>query len=372
MSEFILPFDFSEDDPGRSSGQVTLKEPLPYPIGHQGSGFYRPGQMTLHNGTSIDLVLYHNEATARFIYTHETKPDPQLLSLAGLSLEEIQNIREITLPGQLIMGAQRSFLISQAVQGMLGSPVFQSLFAGQQQTQIAVFPIAREGLKYQVTEAIYANAGYLCDEVILDAHHVFDSSVPVFSRKVEMTLFKDKDLNKIQHENITVAFIADSIASGLVMREVINKIKERFPRIQWVEVIAPFATLRGLCRITECDGSENIHIRVHSFETLLNALPPDYYYSAHINIPELHIRPELEQAYRLWWGQDESGKWIADTACAGYGWSEVFYSPRKQIEMINQQLSERHNLTLADILRRNLLPSTSPVAFVKQAQANQG
>ncbi len=372
MSEFILPFDFSEDDPGRSSGQVTLKEPLPYPIGNQGSGFYRPGQMTLHNGTSIDLVLYHNAATARFMYTHPTRPDAQLLSLIGLSSEEIKAVKQLTLPGQLIMGAQRSFLISQAIQGMLGAPVFQNLFAGQQQTQIAVFPIAREGLKYQVTEAIYANSGYLCDEVILDAHHVFDSSVPVFSRKVEMTLFKDKDLNKIQHEHITVAFIADSIASGLVMREVINKIKERFPRIQWVEVIAPFATLRGLCRITECDGSENIHIRVHSFETLLNALPPDYYYSAHFNIPELHIQPELEQAYRQWWGQDYAGNWIAETACAGYGWSEVFYSPRKQIEMINQQLIERHNLTLTDILRRNLFTSSDPVALVKQTQANQG
>ncbi len=372
MSEFILPFDFSEDDPGRSSGQVTLKEPLPYPIGNQGSGFYRPGQMTLHNGTSIDLVLYHNAATARFMYTHPTRPDAQLLSLIGLNSEEIKAVKQLTLPGQLIMGAQRSFLISQAIQGMLGAPVFQNLFAGQQQTQIAVFPIAREGLKYQVTEAIYANSGYLCDEVILDAHHVFDSSVPVFSRKVEMTLFKDKDLNKIQHEHITVAFVADSIASGLVMREVINKIKERFPRIQWVEVIAPFATLRGLCRITECDGSENIHIRVHSFETLLNALPPDYYYSAHFNIPELHIQPEFEQAYRQWWGQDHAGNWIAETACAGYGWSEVFYSPRKQIEMINQQLIERHNLTLTDILRRNLFTSSDPVALVKQTQANQG
>ncbi len=370
MSEFILPFDFSEDDPGRSTGQVILTEPLPYPIGTQGSGFYRPGRMILDNKTSIDLVLYHNLATAQFIYTHTAQPNPHLLTLTGLKPEEIQSIQTLTLPGQLIMGSQRSFLISQAIQAMLASPVFQSLFSSQQQTQIAVFPIAREGLKYQVTEAIYANSGYLCDEVILDAHHVFDSSVPVFSRKVEMTLFKDKDLNKIQHENITVAFVADSIASGLVMREVINKIKERFPRIQRVEVIAPFATLRGLCRITECDGSENIRIRVHSFETLLNALPPDYYYSAHFDIPELHIHPELEQAYRRWWGQDKAGNRIADTACAGYGWSEVFYSPRKQIEMINQQLTERHNLTIADILRRNLFGSTEPVTLVEQTQSD--
>ena len=103
------------------------------------------------------------------------------------------------------------------------------------------------------------------------------------------------------------------------------------------------------------------------FETLLNALPPDYYYSAHYDIPELHIRPDLERQYRQWWGKDGSGNAIADTACAGYGWSEVFFSPRKQLQMINGELGSRHNLTIADILRRNLerLPqSVRHVVFV--------
>ena len=51
---------------------------------------------------------------------------------------------------------------------------------------------------------------------------------------------------------------------------------------------------------------------------------------------------------------DGFGRWIADTACAGYGWSEVFYSPRKQIEMINGELGERHGLTIVDLIRRQL------------------
>jgi hypothetical protein len=71
------------------------------------------------------------------------------------------------------------------------------------------------------------------------------------------------------------------------------------------------------------------------FETLLNALPPDYYYSAHFSILEFHIDPELESEYHEWWGKDGVGNDIADTACAGYGWSEVFFNPRKQIEMMN-------------------------------------
>jgi hypothetical protein len=62
----------------------------------------------------------------------------------------------------------------------------------------------------------------------------------------------------------------------------------------------------------------------------------------------------LDAEYRAWWGKDSEGKSIADTACAGYGWSEAFYSPRKQIQMMNSQLQARHGLTIADIVKRNI------------------
>jgi len=71
----------------------------------------------------------------------------------------------------------------------------------------------------------------------------------------------------------------------------------------------------------------------------------------------LHFDPRLEEAYRAWWGQDDAGRWIADTACAGYGWSEVFFSPRRQIEMINAELGARHGLTIADLLKRRIAQS---------------
>jgi len=86
----------------------------------------------------------------------------------------------------------------------------------------------------------------------------------------------------------------------------------------------------------------------------LNALPPDFYYSAHFNIPGFHICSDLQEEYHAWWGRDGQGNSIADTACAGYGWSEVFYSPRRQIRMMDEQLQMRHSLTTADIGRRNL------------------
>jgi hypothetical protein len=354
MGHFKYPFSFSEDSSNQVRGSLELDEPLPYRHNHRGSGFYRPGRIILESGAGLDIVLYHNEATAKFIYLRNNRIDANLLDIVGLKAEEASDLSSLRLPGQLCLGSERSKLIAQAMECLFGSPALASTFTGRQQQNLAIFPIAREGLKYQVTEAIFENYGFYCDEIVLDAHHVFDSSVPVYNRTVELTLFKDKDLDQQQKENISVAFIADSIASGLVMKEVIARVKERFEHLRQVEVVAPLATVRGLCRIAQPEAAHDFRVRVHVFETLLNALPPDYYYSAHFNIPEFHIRPDLDKEYRQWWGTNGNGIAIADTACAGYGWSEVFYSPRKQIQMMNSQLEDRHHLTIADIVRRNI------------------
>lgn len=354
MTDFTYPFKFTEDDRTFIEGSLILEKPLPYKTKKpEGSGFYRPGKISLGDVTNLELVFYHTPATARFIYIEKKKHEPRLMEFIGISPEELEGMETLSLPGQVWMGAGRANLMWKAMQDIFNAPPLRETITSNRQENLAIFPIAREGLKYQVPEAIYETYGYFTDEVILDAHHVFDSSVPVYNRKVEMTLFKDKDLNQPQHDDVKIAFIADSIASGLVMREVIDRIRERFRNLERVEVLAPLATIRGLSRIADSECRNGVKVRVHIFETILNALPPDYYYSAHFNIPELHIRPDLEEKYRLWWGKDDQGNQIADTTCAGYGWSEAFYSPRKQIEMINEQLTSRHNLTIAEIIRRN-------------------
>ncbi|MBA4420911.1 MAG: hypothetical protein C0391_07165 [Anaerolinea sp.] len=355
MTRFKHPFTISEGTTNPIQGHVELEQPLPYQTKSGGSGFYRPARLQLDDGSSLDLVIYHNPFTSAFIYIQETEADPNLLDLTGLSKKEIASIHRLRLPGQLIMGAKRTELIGHAVDEILGAPLLYNTITPHRQQNLAVFPIAREGLKYGVAEAIYHNYGYYCDEILLDAHHVFDSSVPVYNRKVELGIFKDKDLDKGQKDKIKVAFIADSIASGLVMKEVIARISVRFEYLENVEVVSPLTTIRGLCRLAQDEACRKTHVRLHVFETLLNALPPDYYYSAHYNIPELHIVPELDREYRAWWGKDASGNAIADTACAGYGWSEVFYSPRKQIQMMNGELTRRHGVTITDIIRKNLL-----------------
>ena len=347
-------FTFLEEDNTPIRGALLLEDPHPYPNDKETNALYRPGTIQLEDEGHLEIVLYHCPATAAFMYLRSSPYDRNLLDLVGLNPGEGREHNRLILPGQLCMGPDRTRLIGQATHLMFASPTLRPTIISRQQHNMAIFPIAREGLKYQVADAIFENYGFYCDEVLLDAHHVFDSSVPVYRRKVLLGLFKDKDLDKQQHENINAAFIADSIASGLVMREVIARVMERFDRLEHVEVIAPLATIRGLCRIARSGFTAGAQVRVHVFETLLNALPPDYYYSAHINAPELHIRPDLEAEYRQWWGQDADGRWIADTACAGYGWSEVFYSPRKQIEMMNEELSSRHGLTITDILRRHL------------------
>lgn len=354
MSQLSYPFSFPEDDSRSVDGTLELDKPLPFHYNSWGSGFFRTGRILVEGCADLELVLYHTEATSAFMYLRNSQIDPNQFEIIGLQPEETAHNSTVLLPGQLCLGSERAKMITKAMKDIFGSPILKQSISAIGQQNMAVFPIAREGLKYHVSDAIYDNFGYYCDEIILDAHHVFDSSVPVYNRKVEMTLFKDKDLDRLQRENISMAFLADSIASGLVMKEVIARVNERFDQITQVEVISPLATVRGLCRIARSQCAQNTHIRVHVFETVLNALPPDYYYSAHFNIPEFHIRPDLEKEYREWWGTDAEGNYISDTACAGYGWSEVFYSPRKQIQMMNSQLTSRHNLTIADIIRRNL------------------
>jgi hypothetical protein len=351
MSKFIFPLTLPEDDSSQVRGSLELDDPLPFNYKSKESGFYRPGKIVLEEGNSLELVLYHSAATASFIYLRRQPIDTNLMEIIGLGREEYARETSLVMPGQLCLGAERSKVIGQAIDDIFSAPPLKNTIASFGQQNLAVFPIAREGLKYQVAEALVGNYGFYCDEILLDAHHVFDISVPVYNRKVELGLFKDKDLDKTQREKISVAFIADSIASGLVMKEVISRVKERFERLQNVEVVAPLATIRGLCRLARCDCARQNHLRVHVFETLLNALPPDYYYSAHFDVPELHICPDLEREYRHWWGKDPRGTMIADTACAGYGWSEAFFSPRKQIEMMNGELGSRHGISITDIIR---------------------
>jgi len=354
MPHFSYRIAFTEDSSNPIKGSLELDESTAYGLRSGGSAYYRTGQILLEGGAGLELVLYHNASTSEFMYMRDGPINPNLLEIVGLAPEKIRPNQHLLLPGQLCLGSERSKLIRQAMHEIFEAPTLDPIIMDHCQQNLAVFPIAREGLKYQVAEAIFENYGCYCDEIVLDAHHVFDSSVPVYNRKVEMTIFKDKDLDRQQRENISVAFIADSIASGLVMKEVIARVKERFEHLQHVEVVAPLATIRGLCQIARSEYVGKTRIRVHVFETLLNALPPDYYYSAHFNIPELHIRPDLDQEYRAWWGRDSHGNLIADTACAGYGWSEVFYSPRKQIQMMNGQLEARHQMTIADIVQRNM------------------
>jgi len=352
MPAFEYPFTFTEDAIHQTEGSLKLENPLPYP--NEGSGFYRPGRLFLKDNGSLEIMLYHNPATSKFIYLRQGPPDRHLFEVVGLDPHLADGFAQITLPGQLCLGAERTKLIGEAINWIFRSPTFVPIFNNYTQENLAVFPIAREGLKYQVADAIFDNHGFYCDEIVLDAHHVFDSSVPVYNRTVELTLFKDKDLDHTQKEHISVAYLADSIASGLVMKEVILRGSERFENLEQIEVISPLTTIRGLCRIAQSEAMIHKPVRIHIFETPLNALPPDFYYSAHFHDPRFHICPELEQQYRDWWGKDKDGNAIADTACAGYGWSEVFYSPRKQIQMMNTQLTGRHGLSVADIVTRNL------------------
>lgn len=347
---FSHPFCFSDSVHEQIAGVLALDEVAPE--ASRAEVWFRSGRLALDDGRGIDLALGHSPATAQFMYLRSAQPEPQLFSLLGLT-GVAPTQAQMLLPGQITLGAPRAQIIGQAIRDVLRSPAMQAAMGQYSQDQIVILPVLREGAKFQMAEALYENYGVYCDEALLDSHHVYDPTVPRYSRRVETTILKDQDIAPQQRENKRLALVGDSIASGIVMLGVLGHVQRRFDNIAQVEIVAPFATLRGLARLAAY-SSHRFQIRVHVFETPLNALPPDYYYSAHFPEPEFHIRPDLEAQYRAWWGDDAAGNNIADTACAGYGWSEAFFNPRKQIQMIDEQLSQRHGLTIADVVRRNL------------------
>lgn len=345
---FSHSFEFSDAAHEYIAGTLTLDDATT----GQSTTAFRYGRLALHDGRALTLVLTHSPATADFMYVRRSAPEPHLFELLGVAVTRLP-AGDIWLPGQVTLGPARTQISGQAIRDTLRTPAVQEVVTQHTQDEIVILPVLREGAKYQVSEALYQNYGYYCDEALLDSHHVFDPSVPRYSRRVETTIVKDQDISPAQRQGKRVALIGDSIASGVVMLGVLALVEERFVNVTQLEIVAPFATLRGLARLLAY-SAPRLQIRVHVFETILNALPPDYYYSAHYADPAFHFDPGLEEQYRAWWGEDAAGNAIADTACAGYGWAEAFFNPRKQIQMINEQLLARHHLTIGDIVRRNL------------------
>ena len=55
---------------------LILEKPLPYQGLPDGSGFFRTGRITLSSEINLELVFYHNPATASFIYLQDEVQQP--------------------------------------------------------------------------------------------------------------------------------------------------------------------------------------------------------------------------------------------------------------------------------------------------------
>ncbi len=319
----------------------------------QGPLAFREGVLKVEGAPDLELSLSHSPATERFIYLGDYSgqdPVAGVLDTLGLSFP---GDRPFQLPGQLVLGAHRTRLTEEGVRDCLSSPSFKSLLENSGSGETMVFPVLREGMKYGLSDAVLSISGCVCDEIVVDAHHVPDPSVPDLGRRMELKVFKDKDLTDAEKAAVKVAVVGDSVASGTVIIGLVDELTNRFPNLERIELVAPLAAVYGLARIAHFSRSD-VKLRIHCFETLLNALPPDYYYSPHYAEPEMHFRPEAQEAYRQWWGQDKAGNWIADTACSGYGWSEAFFNPGKQLRMIEEELQKRHGISLQEIVKRSI------------------
>jgi hypothetical protein len=343
------PFSCSLSGASAPDGTLLL-EALQAPVP---GGGHRRGVFHSSAGGKIELSIGHSADATRFCYLRSTRVTPGFARLLGLSPEETGKWGEIKLPGQLLLGAERHRTVARGVATLLASPAL-SHFSSTPPETVAVFSVLREGVKYGVPEALLDAFSLAAPEIVVDCHHVAAPEVTGYGRRAVVTLFKDKDLTPDEKRAVRTAFVADSIAGGVVMLSVLQEISRNFPRLEHLEVVAPLVTLHGLARLAA--ARDLPPIRVHCFETVLNALAPDFYDSAHQPHGEWHASPEAAAHYRSWWGQDSEGRWISDSLCAGVGWSEAFFSPAEQLRMLNRRLQENHDLTLCQILLRSCAP----------------
>ncbi len=344
-------FDYTHASEPEIRGEFHLSPPKLVGTTKSSSDAFREATLALDDGSRLDVVLYHNPFTTAFFYLSDVAISSQLRGLFGLP-DGFPEETKLQLPGQFILGGHRTRLVHRAVAAMMQAPPWTVMLRQAVQDSLAVFPILREGAKYGIVEALCDDYNYVADEILVDAHHVDDPNVPGYGRRTRIAVFKDNDLDQQQRDAMQTAIVGDSIASGTVLISVVEALCQRYVNLKNIEIVAPFAALRGLARLTAY-AKPGLQLRVHAFESVLNALPPDYYWSAHFSMPAFHFDAALEEAYRNWWGQDDAGNWIADTACAGYGWSESFFNPPQHLRMVNEQLLSRHNLALTDVLVRN-------------------
>lgn len=337
--DFEKRFSYAD---GQLAGKVHLLTPE-WKEGHA----WRKGVLSVEGRRELELWASHSSATSQFIYLWSAPLDAALKQVfREFGLDRCLD-SPLVLPGQLLLGAKRSEVVAEGIRACFAGPAMRDIWQRYEAAEIALFPVLREGMKYGMASAALSEGGKLCDEVVVDGHHTPDPSVPGLGRKMELSAFKDADLSSEERARVKVALLGDSVASGTVVVGLIQEIKSRFPNLERVELIAPLAAVYGLARIAAYALPE-VPVRIHCFETVINALGPEYYFSPHYPEEASHIVPELEKEYREWWGKDTEGNWISDTACSGYGWSEAFFNPRKQLKMIDAELRARHGLTLKE------------------------
>jgi hypothetical protein len=316
---------------------------------------WRKGRFHSSTGGELRLSIGHSPGSSRLLYLRQEPFPPYLSRLLDLPEGSVASHPVATLPGQLLLGPERTAAVQEGVRSLLRSPALAADLATALAEPPAVVPILREGLKYGVAESLFNLHGIVPHEIVVDCHHVPASEVPGYGRRAEVSLFKDTDLTEEERKAVKTVFIADSIAGGIVLVAVLERVMERFPNTRRIELVAPLVTMHALARLAA--ATHLPPLRVHCFETVLDALAPDFYDSAQFSAPEWHVDPTRATACRDWWGQNEAGEWIADTLCAGVGWSEAFFAPPEQVRMLEGRLRKRHRRTIASILSGNLSPA---------------
>ena len=137
---FRYKFSFRESEELRFNGELYLNDSE-----SDGEVGFREGTINVEDGGRINLILCNSPSTSAFMYTSERKISEQYWRLFGINIPIPEN--KVALPGQLILGPERTRLVQGGVKDLLSSPQFKKLLENKDQENIITLPVLREGVK---------------------------------------------------------------------------------------------------------------------------------------------------------------------------------------------------------------------------------
>lgn len=248
------------------------------------------------------------------------------------------------LPARFHTGPARSLDTAVATYQAFQIPALKRLIQGldSPETQLILVDLLREGQKTQTAEAVFYLFGYQPPNLLFSIHHVPDTTTSL-GRRAKLS---PPNLEGVDPQTVTTAVVADPVAGGVNQFTSLAFLRQTFPQLSRVIIIAPHLTRYGALALSRFLDGEGLAATFVGFGALLDSNPPDMYFSpTPVNDPERFVDLRHKELMQLLYGP------AAARLCVAGNWTAMFLAPRVGLEWFERELKENH-LSIAQIKKR--------------------